>query len=169
MSNKLGRIPSNTFYSKKQFKHLPQDLDVSPMVETRKGSTPMHIKVAPMEEVQNVQSKTPSQSGMSMIEPIVVRKATMEEVYDLESEFDDRELVGLNLENIMEASRKRDFEVVPLDYLTKVHKFYLDTQEGKSARSSATIGITFYPHKTIKKILKLDKRHGKKPTKKILY
>lgn len=54
---------------------------------------------------------------------------------DLESEIDDKELENLNLKHIVDAYRKQDYDTIPMEHITKVHKVYKDAQVGKVART----------------------------------
>ena len=48
----------------------------------------------------------------------------MEDGINVELEYGDNELVGLNLENIIESCQKGYYSTVPIENLSKVHRVF---------------------------------------------
>ena len=84
----------------------------------------------------------------------------MEEGADLESKYDENELTWINLENIMEACRKQGYSTVPLEQISKVHKYFLSSQVGELIRTKLNLGVAQGSNKPTKKSSKQDKKKG---------
>lgn len=113
--------------SKNSFKHLPPDLDESQDEAIEKGS---EEHITHMEEIPSAHLD-PQPTRMGMIESTTMDpKERMVDGEDLESKINDQELTSLNSDHIMDECWKREYNAIPMEQLTKVHKVHLNAQEG---------------------------------------
>ena len=71
---------------------------------------------------------------------------------------DDRELAGIDLEKLEEALNQKNLQTLPEEQLRKVHKVFLNSSTGSTAR----LGIALDQNSGSKKILRESKRRGRK-------
>jgi len=60
---------------------------------------------------------------------------------DTEMDLDEQELAGVDLKHLEHAYRHQKLYTIPPDQLRKVHKVFLNSSAGSSARSSKGLGI----------------------------
>ena len=85
----------------------------------------------------------------------------MEEGADLESKYDENELTWINLENIMETYRKQGYSIVPLEQISKVHKYFLSSQVGEVVRTKLNLGVAQGSNKPTKKVARKTRKMDK--------
>jgi hypothetical protein len=71
---------------------------------------------------------------------------------------DDRELAGIDLEKLEEALNQKNLQTLPEEQLRKVHKVFLNSSAGSTAR----LGIAMDQNSGSKKVLRENKRRGRK-------
>jgi hypothetical protein len=71
---------------------------------------------------------------------------------------DDRELAGIDLEKLEEAIDQKNLQTLPEEQLRKVHKVFLNSSAGSTAR----LGIAQDQNSGSKKILRESRRRGRK-------
>jgi hypothetical protein len=71
---------------------------------------------------------------------------------------DDRELAEIDLEKLEEALNQKNLQTLPEEQLRKVHKVFLNSSAGSTAR----LGIAIDQNSGPKKILRESKRRGRK-------
>jgi hypothetical protein len=77
---------------------------------------------------------------------------------------DDRELAEIDLEKLEEALNQKNLQTLSEEQLRKVHKVFLDSSAGSTAR----LGIAIDPNSGPKKILRESKRRGRKPAHQLI-
>jgi hypothetical protein len=65
--------------------------------------------------------------------------------------------------HLEQAYRKQQLYTIPPDQLRKVHKVFLNSSAGGSARANANLGIQKGTSKDPHKITKEEKKRGRKP------
>ena len=60
---------------------------------------------------------------------------------DEEMEVEEQDLDGIDLEHLEHAYRHQKLYTIPRDQLRKVHKVFLNSSAGSSARASKALGI----------------------------
>jgi hypothetical protein len=60
---------------------------------------------------------------------------------DAEMEMEENDLAGVDLEHLEHAYRHQKLYTIPRDQLRKVHKVFLNSSAGASARASKALGI----------------------------
>jgi hypothetical protein len=83
-------------------------------------------------------------------------------------DLEEPDLAGVDLEHLEHAYRQQKLYTIPRDQLRKVHKVYLDSSAGSSARASKGLGIQGSQPKNPTKIQKDEKKRGRKSTNKII-
>jgi hypothetical protein len=87
---------------------------------------------------------------------------------DAEMDLDEKELAGVDLEHLEHAYRHQKLYTIPLDQLRKVHKVFLNSSAGSTARSSKGLGIQGNQPKGQIKPQKDEKKRGRKSTNKLI-
>ena len=87
---------------------------------------------------------------------------------DEEMEVDDQDLAGIDLEHLEHAYRHQKLYTIPRDQLRKVHKVFLNSSAGSSARASKALGIQGSQIKNPNKAQKDEKKRGRKSTNKLI-
>jgi hypothetical protein len=89
-----------------------------------------------------------------------------QQLEDGEAEMDteEQDLAGVDMEHLEHAYRHQKLYTIPLDQLWKVHKIFINSSAGSSARSSKGLGIQSSHTKTTGKNPKDDKKRGRKST-----
>ena len=77
---------------------------------------------------------------------------------------DDRELAGIDLEKLEEALNQKNLQTLPEEQLHKVHKVFLNSSAGSTAR----LGIALDQNSGSKKILRESRRRGRKPAHQLI-
>jgi hypothetical protein len=77
---------------------------------------------------------------------------------------DDRELAGIDLEKLEEAIDQKNLQTLPEEQLRKVHKVFLNSSAGSTAR----LGIAQDHNSGSKKILRESRRRGRKPAHQLI-
>ena len=73
-------------------------------------------------------------------------------------QLDDRDLAGIDLEKLEEALNQKDLQEIPEEQLRNVHKVFLDSSIGSTAR----LGIATDCGSSSKNVLRENKRRGQK-------
>jgi hypothetical protein len=79
-------------------------------------------------------------------------------------QLDERELAGIDLEQLEEALKQKNLAALPEDQLRKVHKVFINSSAGSTAR----LGIALDPNPGAKKVLRENKRRGRKPAHQLI-
>jgi hypothetical protein len=87
---------------------------------------------------------------------------------DAEMELEEKELAGVDLEHLEHAYRHQKLYTIPRDQLRKVHKVFLNSSAGSTARSSKGLGIQSSQSKNQSKTQKDEKKKGRKSTNKLI-
>jgi hypothetical protein len=87
---------------------------------------------------------------------------------DAEMELEEQELAGVDLEHLEHAYRHQKLYTIPRDQLRKVHKVFLNSSTGSTARSSKGLGIQSSQSKNQRKTQKDEKKRGRKSTNKLI-
>jgi hypothetical protein len=77
---------------------------------------------------------------------------------------EEQDLVSVDLEHLEHTYRHKNLYTIPPDQLRKVHKIFINSFAGSSARSSKSLGIQGNHTKTPGKNPKDDKKRGRKST-----
>jgi hypothetical protein len=83
---------------------------------------------------------------------------------DIHMQMNAQDLAGIDLEKLEEALDQRDLQGLPEEQLRKVHKIFLDSTAGSTAR----LGIATESSSSSKKILREGKRRGRKPVHQLI-
>jgi hypothetical protein len=76
------------------------------------------------------------------IDPYTRMEGHMEqEDGDAEMDLDEQELAGVDLEHLEYVYQHQKLYTIPPDQFQKVHKFFLNSSDGSSTRSSKGLGI----------------------------
>jgi len=78
---------------------------------------------------------------------------------------DEKDLGGIDLEHLEHAYRHHKIYTIPLEQLRKVHKIFLNSLAGSTARSNAGLGNM---KKEQRKSHKDEKKRGRKSTSKLI-
>jgi hypothetical protein len=87
---------------------------------------------------------------------------------DAEMELEEQDLAGVDLEHLEHAYRQQKLYTIPRDQLWKVHKVFLNSSAGSSARASKGLGIQGSQSKNPSKSQKDEKKRGRKSTNKLI-
>jgi hypothetical protein len=87
---------------------------------------------------------------------------------DDEMELEEQDLAGVDLEHLEHAYRHQKLYTIPRDQLRKVHKVFLNSSAGSSARTSKALGVQTNQSKTPSKVQKEEKKRGRKSTSKLI-
>jgi hypothetical protein len=87
---------------------------------------------------------------------------------DEDMELAEQDLAGVDLEHLEHAYRHQKLYTIPRDQLRKVHKIYLNSSAGSTARASKALGIQGNLTKNSNKSQKEEKRRGRKSTNKLI-
>lgn len=79
-------------------------------------------------------------------------------------QLDTQDLAGIDLEKLEESLNLRDLQGLPEEQLRKVHKVFLDSMAGSTAR----LGIATESNSFSKKIPPENKRRGRKPVHQLI-
>ena len=114
----------------------------------------------PQNESQNASQspkKSPEHKEANSIPPGSTREipSTQEiEDGDEDMELEEQDLAGVDLDHLEHAYRHQKLYTIPRDQLRKVHKVFLNSSAGSSARASKALGIqgsqTKHPSKSQK-------------------
>jgi hypothetical protein len=83
---------------------------------------------------------------------------------DTPMQLDERDLAGIDLEKLEEALNQKDLQTLPEEQLRKVHKVFLNSSAGSTAR----LGIASDSNTGLKKIPQESKRRGRKTAKQLI-
>jgi hypothetical protein len=83
-------------------------------------------------------------------------------------ELEEQDLSGVDLERLEHAYRQQKLYTIPRDQLWKVHKVFLNSLVGYSARASKSLGIQGGQSKNPAKTQKDEKKRGRKSTNKLI-
>jgi hypothetical protein len=87
---------------------------------------------------------------------------------DAEMELEEPDLAGVDLEHLEHAYRQQKLYTIPRDQLRKVHKVFLNSSAGSTARANQGLGIQSSQSKSTGKSQKDEKRRGRKSTNKLI-
>jgi hypothetical protein len=87
---------------------------------------------------------------------------------ETEMELEEPDLAGVDLEHLEHAYRQQKLFTIPRDQLRKVHKVYLNSSAGSTARANQGLGIQSSQSKSTGKTQKDEKRRGRKSTNKLI-
>jgi hypothetical protein len=87
---------------------------------------------------------------------------------DEEMEVEEQDLAGVDLEHLEHAYRHQKLYTIPRDQLRKVHKVFLSSSAGSSARAIKALGIQSSQTKNPNKAQKDEKKRGRKSTNKLI-
>jgi hypothetical protein len=82
---------------------------------------------------------------------------------DPDLDLEDQELAGIDMAHLEQAYRKQQLYTIPVDQLRKVHKVFLNSSAGGSARANSNLGIQKGTSKEQCKPTKDEKKRGRKP------
>ena len=77
---------------------------------------------------------------------------------------DNRDLAGIDLEKLKEALNQKDRQTLPEEQLCKVHKVFLNSSTG----STTCLGIATNTSSGSKRVLRENKRRGRKTTQQLI-
>jgi len=87
---------------------------------------------------------------------------------EVDMELEEQDLGGVDLEHLEHAYRQQKIYTIPRDQLRKVHKVFLNSSAGSSARASKALGIQGSQSKNPNKTQKDEKKRGRKSTNKLI-
>jgi hypothetical protein len=87
---------------------------------------------------------------------------------EADMELEEQDLAGVDLEHLEHAYRHQKIYTIPRDQLRKVHKVFLNSSAGSSARASKALGIQGSQSKNPNKTQKDEKKRGRKSTNKLI-
>jgi hypothetical protein len=87
---------------------------------------------------------------------------------DEEMELEEQDLAGVDLDHLEHAYRHQKLYTIPRDQLRKVHKIFLNSSAGSSARANKALGIQGSQTKIPSKAQKDEKKRGRKSTNKLI-
>jgi hypothetical protein len=87
---------------------------------------------------------------------------------EMEMDLEEPDLAGVDLEHLEHAYRQQKLFTIPRDQLRKVHKVYLNSSAGSTARANQGLGIQSSQSKGSGKTQKDEKRRGRKSTNKLI-
>ena len=87
---------------------------------------------------------------------------------EVDMELEEQDLGGVDLEHLEHAYRHLKLYTIPRDQLRKVHKVFLNSSAGSSARASKALGIQGSQSKNPNKTQKDEKKRGRKSTNKLI-
>jgi hypothetical protein len=129
---------------------------------------PQHTAFQP-KSLEEEQPKKNKESELPSTDPLKDQHEQLEiEDGDEEMEVEEPDLVGVDLEHLEHAYRHQKLYTIPRDQLRKVHKVFLNSSAGSSARSSKALGIQISQTKTSNKAQKDEKKRGRKSTNKLI-
>jgi hypothetical protein len=84
---------------------------------------------------------------------------------ETEMELEEPDLAGVDLEHLEHAYRQQKLFTIPRDQLRKVHKVYLNSSAGSTARANQGLGIQSSQSKALVKPRKMRREEdGSPPT-----
>jgi hypothetical protein len=86
----------------------------------------------------------------------------------MEMEWDEKELVEIDLVRLEEAYHKQELQYVPLEQLRKVHKVFLNSTTWVTSRFGSGLGIHSDVHKDQCKLAKEGGKRGRKSTQNLI-
>lgn len=94
----------------------------------------------------NTKGKTMETPVLEQIPPISTSSTKDDEPLDLEEvyveiDLDEQDLTGIDLEHLEQPYRHQQLYTIPPDQLRKVHKVFLNSSAGSTARSNTGLGI----------------------------
>jgi hypothetical protein len=154
-----------------------QDQPENPLNDATPQPFPQHyephspsLQSEPLAEDQNKghnpQNIEPPPTSPSLVQ----EQSTLQEIEDgdEEMELEEQDLAGVDLEHLEHAYRHQNLYTIPRDQLRKVHKVYLNSSAGSSARASKALGVQTNQSKTPSKVQKEEKKRGRKSTRKLI-
>jgi hypothetical protein len=87
---------------------------------------------------------------------------------EADMELEEPDLAGVDLEHLEHAYRQQKLFTIPRDQLRKVHKVYLNSSAGSTARTTQGLGIQSSQSKSTGKTQKDEKKRGRKSTNKLI-
>jgi hypothetical protein len=85
------------------------------------------------------------------------------DIGDPDTDLEDQELAGIDMAHLEQAYRKQQLYTIPQDQLRKVHKVFINSSAGGSARANTNLGIQKDTSKEQCKPTKEEKKRGRKP------
>jgi hypothetical protein len=157
MTNKES--PSNNPFDALQ--QLPENMDAPQVPSTEK--TQQNQEKGKAVDTPGIEKTTslPS-SNTTAVEPSETEDG------DAEMDLDEKDLAGVDLEHLEQAYRHQKLYTIPPDQLRKVHKVFLNSTAGSTARSSSGLGIQGNILKEQHKTQKDEKKRGRKSTQKLI-
>jgi hypothetical protein len=114
------------------------------------------------------ETQVPSQPIATIISMTVSLESTKAEDGDVDMELDEKNLAEVDLEHLEHAYRHHKIFTIPPNQLRKVHKIFLNSSAGSTARSNASLGIHGNTSKGQCKPQKDEKKQGSKSISKII-
>jgi hypothetical protein len=87
---------------------------------------------------------------------------------DEEMIIEEQDLAGVDLDHLEHAYRHQKLYTIPRDQLRKVHKIFLNSSAGSTARAGKALGIQGSQSKNPSKVQKEEKKRGRKSTNKLI-
>jgi hypothetical protein len=79
---------------------------------------------------------------------------------DPDTDLEDQELAGIDMAHLEQAYRKQQLYTIPPDQLRKVHKVFLNSSAGGSARASTNLEYKKKPQRNNTSLQKRRKREA---------
>jgi hypothetical protein len=108
--------------------------------------------------------------GKELDPPLPTSALNQQETDDGEADMDlqEHDLAGVDLEHLEHAYRQQKLYTIPRDQLRKVHKVFLKSSAGSTARANKSLGIQGGQSKNPAKTQKDEKKRGRKSTNKLI-
>jgi hypothetical protein len=139
------------------------------------SSNPAHITPPSQNTASQTKGLEADQTGKNKITnpPPPSPSSTLPEQQEIEDrdedmEVEEQDLAGVDLEHLEHAYRHQKLYTIPRDQLRKVHKVFLNSSAGSSARVSKALGIQGSQTKNPSKAQKDEKKRGRKSTNKLI-
>jgi hypothetical protein len=87
---------------------------------------------------------------------------------DEEMVLEEQDLAGVDLDHLEHAYWHQNLYTIPRDQLRKVHKVFLNSSAGSTARAGKALGIQGSQSKNPSKVQKEEKKRGRKSTNKLI-
>jgi hypothetical protein len=145
-----------------------QDQTGEPVTNVQQEVTPSAIELLPKGQGSERPSliKVPDHTPPDSVKDQQDLQETEEGEADMDLE--EQDLAGVDLEHLEHAYRQQKLYTIPRDQLRKVHKVFLNSSAGSSARASKSLGIQGSQSKNPNKIQKDEKKRGRKSTNKLI-
>jgi hypothetical protein len=161
---------SNKFALLQDQPENPQNISTQhpPLHQNEPHSPPLH-------SVPQAEHQSKGQAPKNIVTPPIHPTLSQEQLDQPETEDDDEEmeleeqdLAGVDLEHLEHAYRHHKLYTIPRDQLRKVHKVFLNSSAGSSARANKALGVQTSQSKTPSKVQKEEKKRGRKSTSKLI-